>query len=108
MKAFITIKENKGTDSEVDVRFGRAAYFMIYDLESDRVMSVEENRHKNGAQGVGIAVGNQVLQSGCQLAIGAQPGPKAENILTLGKIKFFKAENCTVAEAIKNYRQSQQ
>jgi predicted Fe-Mo cluster-binding NifX family protein len=108
VKAFIAVKNSKGLDSEVDDRFGRAGYFIIYDLDNDAVLSVEANQHKNGAQGVGIAVGNQILKSGCQLAIGAQPGPKAENIMKLGKIEFFKADNCTVAEAIKGYRQSKQ
>ncbi len=105
MKAFIAVKNSKGVDSEVDDRFGRAGYFLVYDLDTDQVVSIEENQHKSGAQGVGIAVSNQVIQSGCQLAIGAQPGPKADSILRQGKIEFFKAENCTAAEAIKNYRQ---
>ena len=105
MKAFIAVKNSKGIDSEVDSRFARAGYFMVYDLDANEILSVEENRHKSGAHGVGIAVGNQLIQSGCQLAIGAQPGPKAESILKLGKIEFYKAADCTVAEAIKNYRE---
>lgn len=104
MKAFIAVKNNKGIDSEVDERFGRAGYFLIYDLETDEVLSAEENRHKDGAQGVGIAVSNQIIQSGCELALGAQPGPKVDNILKTSKIEFFLAKNCTAKQAIEQYR----
>ncbi len=49
---------------------------------------------------------NWVIQSGCELAIGAPPGPKAQQILREGNIKFITVENCSIKEAIEKYRKS--
>ncbi len=104
MKAFIAVEKNEGIDSRLDNRFARAGYFVIYDMELDKILSIEENRFKSGAHGVGIETGNYVIKSGCKLAIGPRLGPKAENILRAGNVEFYVAENCTVKEAIKRYR----
>jgi len=104
MKAFIAVEKNEGIDSKIDNRFARASYFMIYDMESDEILSIEENRFKNGAHGVGIETGNYIIKSGCKLVIGATPGPKAESVLRASNIEFYIAENCTAKEAIERYR----
>lgn len=104
MKAFIPVEKNEGIDSKLDNRFARAGYFVVYDMESDKILSIEENRFKNGAHGVGIETGNYVIKSGCKLAIGPRLGPKAENILRAGNVEFYVVENCTVKEAIERYR----
>ena len=104
MKAFIAVENNAGIDSKIDNRFARADCFMVYDMESDKILSIEENRFKNGAHGVGIETGNYVIKSGCKLAIGPNPGPKAESVLRAGNIEFYIAENCTAKEAIERYR----
>ena len=104
MKAFIAVENNAGIDSRLDNRFARAGYFMVYDMESDKILSIEENRFKNGAHGVGIETGNYLIKSGCKLAIGANPGPKAESVLRAGNIEFYISENCTAKDAIERYR----
>ncbi|NIM15868.1 MAG: hypothetical protein GTO45_28060 [Candidatus Aminicenantes bacterium] len=39
MKLFIPVENNDGLNSKLDARFGRAGYFLIYDMEKQAVES---------------------------------------------------------------------
>jgi len=104
MKAFIAVKENKGMGSEIDSRFGRANFFMIYDMDDEKILSVEENQFKNEGHGVGIKTAGIAVEYGCDLAIGAQPGPKAEKVFNEGNIKIFIMTEGNVDEAVRKYK----
>jgi predicted Fe-Mo cluster-binding NifX family protein len=104
MKVLIAVESNKGLDSRVDSRFGRAAYFLIYDTEKKQILSTHENQFKNEAHGVGIKIGNFVLENGCKAVIGAQAGPKPANILSQAGVKMIVAENVTAKEALETYK----
>lgn len=104
MKVLIAVESNKGLDSRVDSRFGRAAYFLIYDTEKEEILSTHENQFKNEAHGVGIKIGNFVLEKGCHAVIGAQAGPKPTAILSQAGVKMIAAENVTAKEALETYK----
>ena len=103
MKAFIAVKENSGMGSEIDTRFGRANYFMVYDLPNDIILSVEENKYKSEGHGVGIKTAGTAVEKGCALVIGAQPGPKAEQVFKEGNIEMFIVTEGDVKDAIRKY-----
>jgi len=105
MKAFIAVKEDAGMESEIDSRFGRAGYFMVYDLEEDKIISVEENRFKAEGHGVGIKTAGIAVEKGCTLAMGAQPGPKAEQVFREGNVEILTITEGTVRDAVRSYRQ---
>lgn len=104
MKAFIAVKENSGMGSEIDTRFGRANYFMVYDMTDDKIISVEDNKYKSEGHGVGIKTAGTAVEKGCALVIGAQPGPKAEQIFKEGKIEMFVVTEGDVKDAILKYK----
>jgi len=104
MKVFIAVDSNKGLDSPLGNRFGRAGYFLVYDTAKDTVISVHENTFKDDAQGVGIKVANMAVDNGCGAAIGAQPGPKAANILAKAGIKMLVADSGTAGQAIERFK----
>lgn len=54
MKIAIALEENK-YESQVDKRFGRAAYFLIIDIETKKYKIVE-NEAKNEVSGAGLKV----------------------------------------------------
>ena len=87
-------------DGQLDSRFGRAGYFLIVDTDSETVLTNEENKYKNEGHGVGIKTATYVVSSGCKVAIGAQPGPKAAAILEQGNVKLIVAETGTVKEML--------
>jgi len=105
MKAFIAVKDDAGMESEIDSRFGRANYFMVYDMEKNKIISVEENRFKEEGHGVGIKTAGIAVEKGCTLAMGARPGPKAEQIFTEGNIEIFTVTEGNVQDALRNYRE---
>ncbi len=103
MKVFIAIDSNLGLDSPVGEYFGRAAYFLIYDLELDRIDTLLENTFKNDAQGVGIRVATLAVQQGCGAVIGAQPGPKAVDVLVKAGIQILVMAKGTAKQALEHY-----
>lgn len=100
MKLFIPVENNDGLNSKLDARFGRAEYFLIYDMEKQAVESVEANPYKNMDHGVGIKVASYAVGTGCTVAVGAQPGPKAASVLQRINMKIVEMKGGTVKEAI--------
>jgi predicted Fe-Mo cluster-binding NifX family protein len=105
MKILFAVENNAGLDSVMDSRFGRAGYFLIYDTDEKKVLSVEENKFKNEAHGVGIKIASFVVESGCRVAIGPQPGPKAVTILAQANVKIIVNHKGTVKEALEVYKE---
>ena len=104
MNVFIAVENNAGLDSILDNRFGRAGYFMVYDTDSQKILSIEKNKYKNEGHGVGIKVASRAVESGCQAIIGAQPGPKAADILEQAHIKIIVDHHGTVKEALERHK----
>ncbi len=108
MKVFLAVKDDNGIISMIDSRFARAKFFMIYDMEKEEILKIEDNKFVSQEHGVGIKIAGYAVEEGCKLAIGAKPGPKADEILKAGGIEFFFAENCTAGEAIENFKKSKE
>jgi len=104
MKVLFAVENDAGLDSILDSRFGRAGYFLIVDTDSETVLVTEENKYKNEGHGVGIKTATYVVSSGCEVAVGAQPGPKAAAILQQGNIKLVVNETGTVKEILQRIK----
>jgi predicted Fe-Mo cluster-binding NifX family protein len=104
MKVFIAVDTDAGLESQMANRFARAGYFLIYDMEENKIVSMQENTFKNDAQGVGIRVSTLVTEKGCGAIIGAQPGPKAADVLTKAGVKMLTADTGTAGQAIERFR----
>lgn len=96
--------ENGSLDSRVDPRFGRAAGFLIYDLDSDSSQYVPNTQNLTLAQGAGIQTAQNVAATGAQAVITGHVGPKAFAALDRGKIAIYLGENMTVTESIQAFR----
>ncbi len=87
-------------NSPVDPRFGRAAYFIIYDTDS-RGFEVLRNVENAGAtQGAGIQAAQLVARQGVALVVSGHMGPKAFEALRVAGVKMVTRDGGTVAEAI--------
>ena len=104
MKVLFAVENNAGLDSELDSRFGRAGYFLIYDTREEEILSIQENAFKNEAHGVGIKIAGFVVEQGCNAAVGAQPGPKAASVLEQARVKMIVQDKGTVKEALEQYK----
>lgn len=104
MKIFCAVENDSGLDSKIDSRFGRAAYFLIYDTEKEEIESLEKNPFLNQDHGVGIQVGNRVIQKKCQIAVGPKFGPKVVEVLKTANVDLIIAENSPVKEILKKIK----
>ncbi len=102
MKIAVT-STGKTLDSQVDPRFGRAAYFIIIDTETMDFSAIE-NESVAAAGGAGISSAKTVIDAGAQAMITGNCGPNAEQTLTAGGIKLYVGVTGTVAEAVELFK----
>lgn len=88
--------------SNINSRFGRCDYFMIYDTETQEATAVE-NGGRLSPGGAGVATAKMVADLGVQAVITGLVGPKAFNALKGAGITIYSSNGGTVEQAIKQY-----
>ncbi len=99
MKIAIT-SSGKTLDDDVDPRFGRARYFLIYETESGELNAVENSQNLNAAQGAGIQAGQSVAATGATALLTGNCGPKAFQVLGQAGITVYIKVGGKVRQAI--------
>ncbi|MCT4601925.1 MAG: NifB/NifX family molybdenum-iron cluster-binding protein [Marinifilum sp.] len=104
MKTIIT-STGKGEDKLFDLRFGRAAWFCIYDDNEDS-MNFIENKHINAPSGAGGKVVEDVVELGVTKVISGDFGPKAKDLLDKFNIQMviLKDDHKTVQDIVNNLK----
>jgi predicted Fe-Mo cluster-binding NifX family protein len=102
MKIAVT-STGKTLESEVDQRFGRAAYFVIVDTDL-LIFRAIENDNIAAAGGAGVASAKLVIDAGTEVAITGNCGPNAERTLRAAGIKVYTGAKGTVGEAIELFK----
>ena len=90
--------------SPLDARFGRAAKFLVYDLDNETFEVVDNSKNLNAAQGAGIQSAETVARLGVKTLVTGHCGPKAFRVLSAAGIMIFNTGAPTVAEALEDYR----
>ncbi|NCC73339.1 MAG: dinitrogenase iron-molybdenum cofactor biosynthesis protein [Sphingobacteriia bacterium] len=101
MKVAIT-STGKSLESKLDQRFGRCAYFAIYDLETKNVEFIV-NPNKEAVNGAGPATVQLVASKQVGKIISGEFGIKIKSLLDSLKIQMvvLKEDNKTINEIIK-------
>lgn len=101
MKVAITSTGNS-LESAIDPRFGRCAYFVIYDLETGSTEFLP-NPNKNASNGAGPASVKVVADKGVQKIISGEFGMKIKSVLDSLSIQMIavKDHKKTIDELIK-------
>jgi predicted Fe-Mo cluster-binding NifX family protein len=102
MKIAIT-STGKTLDSQVDPRFGRAAYFIIVDTET-MDFNVIENESAVAAGGAGISSAKVVIDNGAAAVLTGNCGPNAERTLSAAGVKLYTGVTGTISEAIELFK----
>ncbi len=104
MKTAITAKGNELT-SEFDERFGRAAYFCIYDEESGAI-HFEKNENADAHGGAGTKSAEKMADLQVKRVISGDFGPKAKGLLDKLEIQMviIQNQNNTVQDIIKKIK----
>ncbi len=90
--------------SDVDPRFGRAANFIIVDAETMDFEVVANTQNLNLPQGAGIQAGKTVVDSGAQVVLTGNCGPKAFAVLQEVGVAVVIGAKGTVAEVVAAYK----
>ncbi len=91
-------------DAPLDRRFGRAAKFLVFDLETEAFEIIDNRQNLNAAQGAGIQAAETVARSGAGALVTGHCGPKAFRVLAAAGIQIFPSDAPTVAEGLALYR----
>jgi len=91
-------------ESPLDLRFGRAPKFVVYDLDNGTYEVVDNKQNVDAAQGAGIQSAETVARLGVKSVVTGHCGPKAFRVLQAAGIKIYTAEAPTVASALELYR----
>jgi len=88
-------------DSPLDPRFGRTAYFFVYDEESEEIVTYDNTAIENEAHGAGPKTAQKLAEFGAQVLItGNGPGGNAATVLqTMGLEIYVGAGEMTIRQA---------
>jgi predicted Fe-Mo cluster-binding NifX family protein len=106
MKLAIT-SSGKTLESQVDPRFGRAAYFIIADDGTGTIEAYDNAQSLNASQGAGIQAAETVSRLGAEAVITGHCGPKAFRALRAAGIQVVVGAQGTVREAIERFRKGE-
>lgn len=96
----------RDVDSQMDARFGRAKYIMIYDTDNQSFKAHDNNVNLNAAQGAGIQTAQNIIEFGAVVLLTGNCGPKAFKVLEAGGVKTYTAPNSKLSDAIKMYQEN--
>ncbi len=99
MKIAVTSK-GKDLDSEVDPRFGRAAYILIVDTDSFEFEALDNSENVNAFKGAGIQAATMISDKGAEVLLTGFCGPNAFKALNAANIKVANDAAGTVKDAV--------
>jgi len=102
MKICITARGDK-LESEVDPRFGRCAYFIFVDTETDAFEAVP-NPNTEAMGGAGVQSGQLVASKDVKAIITGNVGPNAFQTLQAAGVEVVVGAAGTVKETLEKYK----
>jgi len=99
-KVVITSSGNT-IESEFDMRFGRAAWFCLFDDETNETEFIK-NEHMDANHGAGTKVSEKMIELKVTKAISGDFGPKAKELLDKFNVQMIIIQEETTVEAIIN------
>jgi predicted Fe-Mo cluster-binding NifX family protein len=108
MKRIAVTSEGPSLDDQLDSRFGRAAGFVVVDLETMDTQYIDNGQSQVMAQGAGIQAAELIVQAGANCLLTGFVGPKAFQALTAVKIKVGQnLDGLTVGQAVERFKNGQ-
>jgi len=91
------------SESTMDPRFGRAAYFVIADTDTMEYEVIENAAAASGG-GAGITSGQMMVDKGVTAVITGNMGPNAMNVLKAANIEIYRGAAVSVKENIEKFK----
>ncbi|MBD3349743.1 MAG: dinitrogenase iron-molybdenum cofactor biosynthesis protein [Candidatus Eisenbacteria bacterium] len=90
--------------SRVDPRFGRAAWFILFDTDTDDSRPVDNSEGVEAGSGAGVSAAETVVREGAEYLLTGHCGPNAFRTLETAGVKVIVGVDGTVGEAIEKLR----
>ena len=90
-------------DSQVDPRFGRAAYILVVDSETFDFQVLDNKENVNAFKGAGIQAASIINDKGAEVLLTGFCGPNAFKVLKTANIGVANDASGTVRDAIKEF-----
>ena len=103
MKIAVT-STGKDLSSDIDPRFGRAAYFILINSYTMDWEVLENQQNLNLSQGAGIQAGKTIVESKASALITGNCGPKAFKVLQSAGIRIATGAKGRVIDAVMQYK----
>ncbi|MGB3976463.1 MAG: NifB/NifX family molybdenum-iron cluster-binding protein [bacterium] len=103
MKIAFTTSGDSPT-APLDSRFGRAPKFLVYDLDDNSYVVIDNAQNLNAPQGAGVQSAEAIARSGAKALVTGHCGPKAFRVLDAAGIKVYNTDAQTIDEALALYR----
>jgi predicted Fe-Mo cluster-binding NifX family protein len=102
-KVAITSSGSK-PDSAMESRFARAPWFLINDPARNSWEAVDNSKAAQAPGGAAREAADELERRGVKVVITGKCGTNAARALSAAGIKVFHAADCTVAEALRDYK----
>jgi predicted Fe-Mo cluster-binding NifX family protein len=89
--------------SLIDLRFGRARFFIIFETETGQQAVIDNADGINAMQGAGTQAVQHLAGLGVQTVLTGHVGPKAQNALQAARIPAFSVAGGTAEQAVKDF-----
>ena len=103
MKLAMSASENN-LHSIIDLRFGRAKGFIIYDIDDDSFEYIDNVQNLEASQGAGIQSAQNVINKDVDVVITGHCGPKAFKVLSESGVKIFIVEAGKIVEIVEKFK----
>ncbi|NMA48257.1 MAG: dinitrogenase iron-molybdenum cofactor biosynthesis protein [Tissierellia bacterium] len=94
--------DKKDNVTKVSTSFGRASYFIIYDIES-KESSFIENKAKESKGGAGIVAAQTIVDNKVDVLLTPQCGENAAEVIKAADIKIYKTEGTDLEKNLDNF-----
>lgn len=104
----IISSQGKSLKSKPNPRFGRAEFFIKYNLD-DETWEALENPAASQSGGAGVAASQFLVNQNVEVAISGRFGPNADRALTSANIKMLTFDNSfnSIMDVINAYQQNE-
>ena len=90
--------------SDVDERFGRAYWFLIYDDEDGSWMPIDNSANREKAKGAGSSTAEMLKEFGVEQVLTGETGPKAYRVLSQAGINICHGMVGVVRDVLEDWR----
>ena len=102
MKIVVSAK-GETADSEMDPRFGRARFFLVFDTGGGSWQAVNNEQALSAVHGAGIQAAETVCRMGADSVISGHVGPKAFRVLAASGVKVYCSAPRSAREAVEAF-----